>query len=92
VLDEIPPHLSVNLGAWRAWRSFRESGRDGGSESGAKVWLDRINACVAAGQSDGVLFGGLGIGRGNGGLGVEEMVNTSPHPLLISRSHANQIL
>lgn len=75
VLDDIPPHLAANLGAWRAWRSFREAGKVGGKEEGKKVWLDKVDACVAASKTDGVLYDGMGVGRGGGGLGNEEMVS-----------------
>jgi len=75
VLDDIPPHLAANLGAWRAWRSFREAGRVSGKEEGQRVWLERVNGCVAGSQTEGVLYGGMGVGRGGGGLGNEEMVS-----------------
>ena len=75
VLDDIPPHLAANLGAWRAWRGFREAGRAGGKAEGKMVWLERVNGCVAGSQTEGVLYGGMGVGRGGGGLGNEEMVS-----------------
>lgn len=77
VLDDIPPHLAVNLGAWRAWRSFREAGNVAGKAEGKRVWLDKVKSCVAGSQSEGVLYGGMGIGRGGGGLGNEEMVSAA---------------
>ncbi|KAF8423267.1 hypothetical protein EV426DRAFT_602871 [Tirmania nivea] len=74
VLDDIPPHLAANLGALRAWRSFRETSNIGGKEEGQRVWLERVNGCVAGSQTDGVLYGGMGVGRGGGGLGNEEIM------------------
>ncbi|KAF8431122.1 hypothetical protein BGX38DRAFT_1229687 [Terfezia claveryi] len=75
VLDDIPPHLAANLGAWRAWRAFREASKAGGAkEESHSVWLERVNGCVTGSQTEGVLYGGMGVGRGGGGLGNEEMM------------------
>ncbi|KAF8454447.1 hypothetical protein BDZ91DRAFT_561025 [Kalaharituber pfeilii] len=74
VLDDIPTHLAANLGAWRAWRSFRDAGKEGGKEEGKLVWQEKVSACVLASQNDAVLYGGLGVGRGGGGTGNEEMM------------------
>jgi len=74
VLDDIPTHLAANLGASRAWRSFREAEKNGGNADGKRVWLEKISSCVAGTQTDGVLYGGMGLGRGGGGLGSEEMM------------------
>lgn len=74
VLDDIPPQLAVNLGACRAWRDFREASKIGGKEEGKRAWLEKVSGCVAGSQTEGVLYGGMGVGRGGGGLGNEEMV------------------
>ena len=75
VLDDIPPHLATNLGAWRAWRSFREADTIGRNQDGKRVWIETVNSCTIGTQTEGVLYGGMGLGRGGGGLGNEEMVS-----------------
>ena len=84
VLDDIPPHLATNLGAWRAWRSFREADPVGSNNDGKNVWMEKVNSCISGTQTEGVLYGGMGLGRGGGGLGNEEMVFFFPPPSIPS--------
>lgn len=86
VLDDISPNLAANITAWKAWKEHQsslnaseteeeDSEDDSPPRSIARTaWEDKVSSCVEGSKSEGVLFGGLGLGRAGGGMAGEELV------------------